>query len=159
MRYGMNMLLWTALVDDEHFPIIEAIKKTGFDGIELPVFLGDPPHYEKLGRRLDDIGLARTCATAIGDPEANPISPDPAQRQAGLDFIKRNIDNAQALGAELLCGPFFQPLGHFTGEGPTEEEKERAVAFHIELADYATEMRMIKHPFEKGVKARKGIEF
>jgi len=29
----------------------------------------------------------------------------------------------------------------------------------IELADYVTEMKMIKHPFEKGVKARKGIEF
>lgn len=39
----------------------------------------------------------------------------------------------------------------FTGRGAPDEL--------IELADYATEMRMIKHPFEKGVKARKGIEF
>ncbi len=29
----------------------------------------------------------------------------------------------------------------------------------IELADYVTEMRMIKHPYEKGIQARKGIEF
>ena len=29
----------------------------------------------------------------------------------------------------------------------------------IELADYVTEMKMIKHPFENGVKARKGIEY
>ena len=29
----------------------------------------------------------------------------------------------------------------------------------IELADYATEMTMIKHPAKGGVKARKGIEF
>ena len=28
-----------------------------------------------------------------------------------------------------------------------------------EAADYQTEMRKIKHPYEKGVKARKGIEF
>ncbi|SDK69660.1 cob(I)yrinic acid a,c-diamide adenosyltransferase [Natronincola ferrireducens] len=28
----------------------------------------------------------------------------------------------------------------------------------INLADYVTEMRMIKHPFEKGIYARKGIE-
>ena len=39
----------------------------------------------------------------------------------------------------------------FTGRGAPEGL--------IELADYVTEMRMIKHPFEKGVKARKGIEF
>jgi len=29
----------------------------------------------------------------------------------------------------------------------------------IELADYVTEMKMIKHPYTKGIKARKGIEF
>ena len=28
----------------------------------------------------------------------------------------------------------------------------------LELADYVTEMRMIKHPFQKGIYARKGIE-
>ena len=39
----------------------------------------------------------------------------------------------------------------FTGRGAPEEL--------IKLADYVTEMRMIKHPFKKGVKARKGIEF
>ncbi|RJQ50084.1 MAG: cob(I)yrinic acid a,c-diamide adenosyltransferase [Nitrospiraceae bacterium] len=39
----------------------------------------------------------------------------------------------------------------FTGRGAPEEL--------IEAADYVTEMRMIKHPFNKGIKARKGIEF
>lgn len=29
----------------------------------------------------------------------------------------------------------------------------------VELADYVTEMRKEKHPFDKGVRARKGIEF
>jgi cob(I)alamin adenosyltransferase len=29
----------------------------------------------------------------------------------------------------------------------------------IKIADYVTEMKMIKHPFENGVKARKGIEY
>jgi cob(I)alamin adenosyltransferase len=29
----------------------------------------------------------------------------------------------------------------------------------IKLADYVTEMKMIKHPFNKGVYARKGIEY
>lgn len=29
----------------------------------------------------------------------------------------------------------------------------------IEMADYVTEMRCIKHPFQKGVPARRGIEF
>lgn len=29
----------------------------------------------------------------------------------------------------------------------------------IEMADYVTEMKCAKHPFEKGIKARRGIEF
>jgi len=29
----------------------------------------------------------------------------------------------------------------------------------IERADYVTEMRMVKHPFDRGIRARKGIEF
>ena len=29
----------------------------------------------------------------------------------------------------------------------------------IEVADYVTEMKLIKHPFEKGINARKGVEY
>ena len=29
----------------------------------------------------------------------------------------------------------------------------------MELADYITEMRKLRHPFDRGVAARKGIEF
>ncbi len=29
----------------------------------------------------------------------------------------------------------------------------------IEMADLVTEMREIKHPFQKGIKAKKGIDF
>lgn len=39
----------------------------------------------------------------------------------------------------------------FTGRGAPKEL--------IKIADYVTEMKMIKHPFNSGVKARKGIEF
>ena len=38
-----------------------------------------------------------------------------------------------------------------TGRGATEEL--------IELADLVTEMKNIKHPFDKGLRARRGIEF
>jgi cob(I)alamin adenosyltransferase len=38
-----------------------------------------------------------------------------------------------------------------TGRDPAPELLERA--------DYITEMKLVKHPYEKGVKARKGIEY
>ncbi len=34
-----------------------------------------------------------------------------------------------------------------------------AVPEIVEKADLVTEMRLIKHPFQRGIKAQKGIEF
>jgi cob(I)alamin adenosyltransferase len=57
-----------------------------------------------------------------------------------LDDIKRIISSRDA-GVEIVL----------TGRGATPEL--------IAMADLVTEMKQIKHPFERGVKARRGIEF
>lgn len=59
---------------------------------------------------------------------------------ATIDDIRRIIDGKPE-GLELV----------FTGR--------HAPAELIKAADYVTEMRMVKHPAVKGVKARKGIEY
>ena len=41
MKTGMNLLLWTTHLTDEHFPVLSALKETGFDGVEVPVMEGD----------------------------------------------------------------------------------------------------------------------
>ena len=53
MKVGFNLLLWTADVQSEHLPILEDIKRTGYDGVEIPVFEGAPSHYAELGRHLE----------------------------------------------------------------------------------------------------------
>ena len=45
MKYGFNLLLWTGHVTEEHVPIFKALKKAGYDGVELPLFEGTPDHY------------------------------------------------------------------------------------------------------------------
>ena len=52
MLLGFNMLLWTPHVTEEHVPILKALKATGYDGVEIPFFEGDPAHYQKIGRQL-----------------------------------------------------------------------------------------------------------
>jgi D-psicose/D-tagatose/L-ribulose 3-epimerase len=37
MKIGMNMLLWATHVVEEHYPQLEKIKATGFDGVEIPI--------------------------------------------------------------------------------------------------------------------------
>jgi D-psicose/D-tagatose/L-ribulose 3-epimerase len=143
MKIGFCMLLWTTHVTAEHGAIIEKLKQTGYDGIEIPVFEGSPEHYAGLGRMLDEIGLERTAITVIPSLDKNPLSEDPAVRQAAVDYMKYCIDCAEALGAPQLAGPLHQTLGHFSGAAPTEAERERARDVHRAAGDYA-EGRRIK---------------
>ena len=136
MRYGMNMLLWTTHVTSEHFPVIEKLKKTGFDGIEIPIFDGDVAHYQSIRKELDKQGLAATTV-AIMTPEANPISPEASVRRAAVERLKWVLDMTAAIGSELVCGPYHSPLGVFTGTGPTDTEKKHCAESLRQGAEYA----------------------
>jgi D-psicose/D-tagatose/L-ribulose 3-epimerase len=138
MKVGMNLLLWTGHVTEEHVPILRALKAEGFDGVEVPVFEpSDTAHYAQLGSILDDIGLERTAVALIPDEAHSPISPDAAARQGGVDHLTRVIDCCEALGAQALVGPWFQPLGVFSGVGPTPAEAERCAGVHRAIAPLA----------------------
>ncbi len=134
MKIGINMLLWTGHVTEEHVPALQALKATGFDGVEIPVFdTASEDHYRWLGSVLDDIGLERTVVALIPDEEHNPLSANAAHRQGAVDHLRRVIDCSQILGGQVLAGPWFQPLGVFTGERPTEVELDRCATVHREV--------------------------
>ncbi|MGD8501254.1 MAG: sugar phosphate isomerase/epimerase family protein [Phycisphaerales bacterium] len=137
MKAGFNMLLWTGHVTEEDYPRLEMLKKAGYDGVEIPLFGGDVAHFEKVGKAIKDNGLGCTSVTVIPDEEHNPISADAGHRKGGVEHLKWATDCSEALGSEILCGPFYQPLGVFTGEGPSEDENRRAAQVHQEASDYA----------------------
>lgn len=137
MRLGFDLLLWTTFVTDEHWPIIEKLKATGYDGVEIPIFAGEVADYEAIGRRLRDMGLG---ATGIGVlPRGNAISADPVERAEARDSIKWMIDCTAAIGGDCVAGPFYQPLGVFTGQGPTADELSWCVEVHKAAAQYASQ--------------------
>ena len=136
MKIGFCMLLWTTNVTAQHRPILEDLKATGYDGVEIPVFEGTPDYYAKLGRILDEIGLERTSISIIPSLDKNLVG-DAEQRKAGLGWLKQVIDCTEALGAKQLAGPLHQTIGHFTGKGPTDTEWKRAAGVHRKAGDYA----------------------
>ena len=75
MKYGMNMLLWTTHVTEEHFGVLEQLKGFGYDGVEIPIFDMGVESYQKLAAKCDELGLERTAVT-VCSAEANPASPD-----------------------------------------------------------------------------------
>jgi D-psicose/D-tagatose/L-ribulose 3-epimerase len=135
MKTGMNLLLWTTHVTQEHFPLLAKLKQAGYDGVEIPLFEGDANHYQTLARELKNQGLGCTAVMCVG-PESNPISPDAAVRRAAHERHRWGIEMTAILGGEMLCGPFHSPLAVFSGSGPTYDEKQRAADVLRQSAEF-----------------------
>lgn len=121
MKLGMNMLLWGGDLTDALLPVFEKLKAMGYDGVELPIFDPNPDKFAQWGKRLNEIGLERTCVTIRGAAD-NPISPDANARAAGVAAMKKTLECCQAAGAKTLCGPYHSAIGEFSGQGPTPDE-------------------------------------
>ena len=136
MRLGFDLLLWTTHVTDEHWPIVDQLKAAGYDGVEVPMFEGTPDHYERLGRRLRELGLGSTGIGVMPGGGKSCVSENLVEQAAALSHLHWLIDCTAALGATLAAGPFHQPLGEFTGRGPTHDEKARVRDIHKQAAQY-----------------------
>ncbi|MEM7521547.1 MAG: sugar phosphate isomerase/epimerase, partial [Pseudomonadota bacterium] len=139
MLAGFNLLLWTTHLTEALLPKCQSVKAAGYDGVELPVFEGTPAYYRAMGARLAAMGLRCTAVGIVPHAAANPMALDPVSRRAGVDHLKWMVDCAAAAGAEVLCGPFFQPLSAFSGTGPSERELGYLAESHREMAHYAAD--------------------
>jgi len=137
MLLGFNMLLWSDRITDEHFPLFAKLKQAGFDGVEIPIFGGAPDNFKEIGRVARDNGLRVTAVTIMPDEAHDCTSSDEKARAGGLEHLKWTIDSLAAAGGEVLCGPFYQPLGVFSGEPPTRTERANVVGVHKDAAAYA----------------------
>lgn len=136
MKFGMNLLLWTGELNDGMLPVLEQLKKIGYDGIEVPIFGGEPGPFREWARRLDDLGFERTAVTIRTEAD-NPISSNAKVRAAGAEATKRTLDCCHELGAQSLCGPFHSAIGLFSGQGPTPDELKWGVENMRTVADHA----------------------
>ena len=139
MKTGFNLLLWTTHVTSEHVPLLETLKNAGYDGVEIPIFEGQPEHFRTIGQAIKDAGLDCTSVTVLPDEAHNAISPDPESRKGAIEHLTWAIECSEALGSEILCGPFHQPLAIFSGEGPSEDELAFGIEVHQHAADRAAQ--------------------
>lgn len=136
MKTSMNVLLWTSHLTTEQFPLLEKVKKFGFEGVELPMFDGTEEHFAAVGKEVKRLGLGCTGVTVM-TPEANPVSPEAPVRQAAAERLRWAIRSCANAGGNVLCGPIHSALGIFTGAGPTDEERKRCADVIASVADEA----------------------
>jgi D-psicose/D-tagatose/L-ribulose 3-epimerase len=123
VRLGINLMAWSAEIDLGLFPVL---KEIGYDGVELPIFAPERIDAPRVCGALADAGLAATASSAL-PPGASLL--DPGQRAVeGVRFLRRTLELCAAIGAELLCGPLYAPVGELAGRPHTEGEWRSCVA-------------------------------
>ena len=126
MKIGISGFAWTSEFKSSHLGLLPEMKNLGLTAIEIPMF--DP------GRLLiEDIKLAfqsnglECTVCAILPAEINPISADRLIRKKSIEHLKRCIEATAAMGAKLMGGPLFAPIGYLPEHRPTGEEWNWAV--------------------------------
>jgi D-psicose/D-tagatose/L-ribulose 3-epimerase len=126
MKLGVSAFAWTAKFDRSHLRLVPLIKEMGFSGFEIAMFDPADLAVEDIRRAFETSDLECTVC-AILPPGVNPISPDAAVRKTSVKHLVRCIETTSALGAKLLGGPLYAPIGYLPEHRPTKDEWSWAV--------------------------------
>ncbi|PYT80243.1 MAG: sugar phosphate isomerase/epimerase [Acidobacteria bacterium] len=126
MKYGVNTMVWTTRITEQHSALFSGIREWGFDGVELFLSPTEPASIPAVRRILEEVGLERTTCSVL-PREANLIDADPQVRARGGAFLKQCIERTAELGGKLICGPLYAALGVMSGRRRTDDEWKRAV--------------------------------
>jgi D-psicose/D-tagatose/L-ribulose 3-epimerase len=138
MKFGANTLIWAMHFGPEHFDLLPRIREAGLDGIEIPIFQPHSFPAAAIRRELEKNQLACTTCSVI--PRGLSLgAEDAATRRKACDYIADCLKAAAELGAELLAGPLYSPVGYFTGTRRTSDEWQRAVEGWQELVPVAAQ--------------------
>jgi D-psicose/D-tagatose/L-ribulose 3-epimerase len=130
MKLGVSAFAWTAQFDRTHLHLVPTVKEMGFSALEIAMF--DPTDLAISDiRRAFEANDMECTICAILPPGINPISPDAATREKSIHHLVRCIETSAELGAKLLGGPLYAPIGYLPEHRPTKDEWSWAIeAFH-----------------------------
>lgn len=134
MTFGISGFAWTGSFEERHLSLLPGIRDMGFAGFEVPMF--DPAVLPATAmRRAFEANELECTVCSILPGGINPISPEPAVRQRSRDHLIRCIETAAEMGAHLLGGPLFAPIGYLPGHRPTTDEWCWAVEYFQSVGD------------------------
>jgi len=126
MKLGVNALIWTTKFDSSFYPILPSIREHGFDCFELPVFNPSEIAAGELKAEFENNGLECTVCSILPSG-MNPISHDADVRKKTIAHLVACIEVTAKLGAKLIAGPLYAPVGYLVGRRRSEDEWNWAV--------------------------------
>ena len=144
-KIGFNVLAWSAEMSEEVFPILDRLKKIGYDGVEFFIGSPDKPIYKRIGDYASNIGLEVTSVILLGADE-NPVDPSASVREKGLEKLKWGIDRSHDLQSQVICGPYHSAFTVFAQRAPQEEEYKRSAEVLHQAGEYAAQAGILLTP-------------
>jgi len=134
MRIGVSAFAWTTVFTTEHLGILPSLREHGLSSFEVGMF---NPAILPAGeiRRASEANDISISVCAILPADANPISPDAAVRKHARIHLLQCVETAAAMGAHLVCGPVYAPIGYLPGRRRSEDEWSWAVECFQSLGD------------------------
>jgi D-psicose/D-tagatose/L-ribulose 3-epimerase len=138
MKFGVNTFIWTANFDRSHLPLLPQLKAGGFDGVEVPLFRPAEFATADIAKGLAENGLECTiCSVLTGG--LSIISEDAAVRRKTRVHMEECVKTAAEVGAKIMAGPLYSPVGYLPGRRRTADEWKWAVDCYQSLGPVLTQ--------------------
>ena len=125
-RYGLNLLVYTATFPPERTDLIPKVAAMGYDGVEIPFTDLAVLDAGAIRRACEEADVGATaCGVLAGG--ASLCGDTPAEREAAGRRLRRMVDLAAEMGAEVVGGPLYAPVRELTGRARTGDEWARCV--------------------------------
>ena len=126
MRIGVSAFAWTADFRESHLDVIPTLRQHGLTAFEIPMF--DPARLPAAKIRRAMAASVIDCTVCAIIPEAiNPISEDAGVRKRSIEHLRTCLQVASEMGAKLVGGPIYAPIGYLPNHRRTDEEWKWAI--------------------------------
>jgi D-psicose/D-tagatose/L-ribulose 3-epimerase len=133
MRLGVNTFIWSSEFTLANLSLLPRIKEHGFDGVELPIAQPAAFRTAEVRKGLEANQLACTVCSVILK-EFSLVSPDADVRRRTQTHVADVIKTTADLGATILDGPLYAPVGYLPGRRRTRDEWQWAIEGYQALA-------------------------
>ena len=133
---GIEIFYWLDNWSDDQSSVFSKAAEAGYQGVEVSLVAGLDVGVDRMARTASSLGLDVLCSTGLS-PTMDISSPDAGVRAAGMDHLRRCLDDAAELGSPILGGVTYATWMGFP-EGDHDGYRQRSAAALQEVAGYAS---------------------
>lgn len=111
-KLGANPWIWhSPVTTDALAETLPRLADWGFDCAELPLENPDDWNPAAVAKVLDATGISPAAVVAVMSDGRNLVRADPVTARTTQDYLRRCVDAAHAVGAPVVAGPVYAPVG------------------------------------------------